>query len=101
MPNLFFRVPDNLVREWPEVFEDMWMSTMPVSYLQTLQIEFKNGRVWEINVKEQLKKSSPESLSTRLVETFREYRDTIKKVDFQLDIDRLKKDILTSTKDLL
>lgn len=101
MPNLFFRVPDNLVREWPEVFEDMWMSTMPVSYLQTLQIEFKNGRVWEINVKEQLKKSSPESLSSRLVETFKEYRDTIKKVDFQLDVDRLKKDILTSTKDLL
>ena len=101
MPNLFFRVPDNLVKEWPEVFEDMWMSTMPVTYLQILQIEFKNGRVWEINVTEQLKKSSPESLSTRLVETFREYRDTIKKVDFQLDIDRLKKDILTSTKDLL
>ena len=101
MPKVLFRVPENLVQEWPEVFEDMWISTMPVHYLHTLQIEFKDGRVWEINIKDQLEKVEAKQLSLKLVDTFREYRDTIKKVDFQLDVDRLKDDIAGLTKDLL
>ena len=101
MPKQYFKVPNNLINEWPEIFEDMWISTMPVHYLHTLQIEFVNGRVWEINVSEQLGKVEAEALSKKLLETFREYRDSIKNVDFKLDVSRLKKDISESTKDLL
>ena len=101
MPKQYFKVPSNLINEWPEIFEDMWISTMPVHYLHTLQIEFVNGRVWEINVSEQLRKVEAEALSRKLLETFREYRDSIKNVDFKLDVSRLKKDISESTKHLL
>ena len=47
MPKTLFKAPNNLVKEWPEIFEDMWISTMPVTYLHTLQIEFNNGRIWD------------------------------------------------------
>ena len=101
MPKPLFRVPENLVQEWPEIFEDMWISTMPVNYLHTLQIEFKNGRVWEINITEQLARTEAEMLSNKLLDTFKEYRDSIKKVDFKINVGKLKDDILSSTKDLL
>jgi hypothetical protein len=101
MPKSFFKVPDNLVGEWPEIFEDMWISTMPVDYLHTLQIEFTDGRVWEIDISEKMDREESKVLSERLKETFVEYRDTIKTVQFQMNINKLKKDIEFSTKNLL
>jgi hypothetical protein len=101
MPKSLFKVPSNLVNEWPEIFEDMWMSTMPLNYLHTLQIEFTNGRVWEINIKEQLAKVESEILSKKLLETFKEYQDSIKKINFHLDVVRLKDDISSLTKNIL
>jgi hypothetical protein len=101
MPKSLFKVPTNLVNEWPEIFEDMWMSTMPLNYLHTLQIEFTNGRVWEINIKEQLAKVESEILSKKLLETFKEYQDSIKKINFHMDVIRLKDDISNLTKDIL
>lgn len=101
MPKSLFKVPTNLVNEWPEIFEGMWMSTMPLNYLHTLQIEFTNGRVWEINIKEQLDKVESATLSKKLLETFKEYQDSIKKIDFQLDVIRLKDDISSLTKNIL
>jgi hypothetical protein len=101
MPKSLFKVPTNLVNEWPEIFEDMWMSTMPLNYLHTLQIEFTNGRVWEINIKEQLGKVESDILSKKLLETFKEYQDSIKKINFHMDVIRLKDDISNLTKDIL
>jgi hypothetical protein len=101
MPKPLFRPPRHLVKEWPEVFEDLYMNTMPVAYLVTVHIEFDNGRVWQIDVKEQLTDSNPDEIADRLLETMQEYKDTIKKMDFKIDIDKLKKDIGDSTKTML
>ena len=68
------------------------MNTMPVAYLVTVHIEFDNGRVWQIDIKEQLTDSNPDEIADRLIETMQEYKDTIKKMDFKIDIDKLKKD---------
>jgi hypothetical protein len=101
MPKTFFRVPENLIQEWPEVFEDLWISTMPVDYLHSLQIEFVNGRVWEINVSDKIGSSESALLSKKLKETFIEYKDTIKDVQIQLNINKLKSDVEKSTKNFL
>ena len=50
MPNPLFRPPEKLIQEWPEVFEDMYMNTMPVAYLKSVRLEFDNGRIWEIDI---------------------------------------------------
>jgi hypothetical protein len=101
MPNPLFRPPRHLVKEWPEVFEDLYMNTMPVAYLDTVHLEFADGRVWQINIKDQLKEVEADSIADKLLETLSEYKDEIKKIDFKVDIERLKKDILDSTKSIL
>ena len=101
MPNPLFRPPRHLVKEWPEVFEDLYMNTMPVAYLDTVRLEFADGRVWQINIKDQLKEAEADSIADKLLETLSEYKDEIKKIDFKVDIERLKKDIGDSTKSIL
>jgi hypothetical protein len=101
MPNPLFRPPRHLVKEWPEVFEDLYMNTMPVAYLDTIHLEFADGRVWQIDIKDQLKEEKPDTIADRLLETLSEYKDEIKKIDFKVDIERLKKDISDSTKSIL
>ena len=97
MPNPLFKPPRHLVKEWPEVFEDLYMNTMPVSYLEMVHLEFANGRIWQINVKDQLKDLESEEVSKRLLDIVQEYKDDIKKMDFKIDIERLKSDIKNST----
>lgn len=100
MPNPLFKPPRHLVKEWPEVFEDLYMNTMPIAYLETVHLEFANGRVWQVDVKDQLKELNVDDVATRLLDTLQEYRDEITKLDFKVDIERLKKDISNSTKDI-
>lgn len=97
MPNPLFKPPRHLVKEWPEVFEDLYMNTMPVAYLDLIHLEFNDGRVWEINVKTELTKNDPESIADILLNTLQEYKDEIKKIDFKVDVERLKSDIKNST----
>lgn len=100
MPKNLFKPPRHLVKEWPEVFEDLYMNTMPVAYLDNLRLEFTDGRVWEINVQDQLSDADADSIADRLLSIFQEYRDDIKKIDFKMDVEKLKIDIRKSTDSL-
>ena len=100
MPNPLFRPPRHLVKEWPEVFEDLYMNTMPVAYLDLVHLEFSDGRIWEIDIKVELTKNNPDSIADILLHTLQEYKDEIKKIDFKVDIEKLKEDIKNSTKDI-
>jgi hypothetical protein len=62
-------------------------------------LEFGNGRIWEINIKEQLANSHSDIVANKLVETFAEYKEDIKKIDFKIDVERLKKDIKDQSSD--
>lgn len=101
MPKPLYKLPNHFVKEWPEIFEDLYVNTIPVYYIEFVRLEFKNGRVWEIDVKEQLADSHAQIISDRLVETFHEYREDITKIDFRFDISRLKKDIAESSSKIL
>lgn len=73
---------------------------MPVAYLDSVRLDFTDGRVWEIDIKSELAKQSADAIADVLVHTLQEYKDEIKKIDFKVDIVRLKKDIVDSTKDI-
>ena len=98
MSKPLFKPPRHLVKEWPEVFEDLYMNTMPVVYLERIHLEFVDGRVWEIDVRTELQKQHAEDIADILLNTLQEYKDEIKKIDFKVDIEKLKKDIADSTK---
>jgi len=100
MPNPLFKPPRHLVKEWPEVFEDLYMNTMPVAYLDSVRLDFIDGRVWEIDVKNELTKQTSENIADILLNTLQEYKDEIKKIDFKVDISRLKNDIASETNKL-
>lgn len=83
------------------MFDDLYMNTMPVAYLDAMLLEFNDGRIWEINIKEHLVQDDPDSVAKKLLQTMNEYKDTIKKVDFKINIDLLKKEIQDRTNKLL
>jgi hypothetical protein len=95
-----FKPPRHLVKEWPEVFEDLYMNTMPVAYLDSVRLDFTDGRVWEIDVKNELTKQTADGIADVLISTLQEYKDEIKKIDFKVDVERLKKDIRDSSKNI-
>ncbi len=97
MPNPLFRPPRHLVKEWPEVFEDLYMNTMPVAYLDLVHLEFTDGKIWQIDVKKELESKSADIIAETLLDTLQEYKDDIKKIDFKVDVERLKLDIKNST----
>lgn len=74
---------------------------MPIAYLEYVHLEFANGRVWQIDIKTQLEEQDANTVATRLLDTMSEYRADIVKLDFKVDIERLKKDIGDSTKNIL
>ena len=58
-------------------------------------VGFVDGKEWEIDIKKT--KQSTDDVDSILEEFFTEYDDTIDKVDFRLDTERLKKDIQKRT----
>jgi hypothetical protein len=88
------------VKEWPEVFEDLYMNTMPVAYLDSVRLDSQMARVWEIDVKNELTKQTADGIADVLINTLQEYKDEIKKIDFKVDVERLKKDIRDSSKNI-
>jgi len=69
--------------------------------LDSLRIEFSDGRIWEIDVQDQLTEVEADAMADRLLSIFNEYRDDIKKIDFKMNIEKLKKDIKNETKKIL
>ena len=96
-----FKIPKHLVNEWPEVFEDMYISTMPVEYLHSIKLEFHDGRVWEIAVDDQLTSLKSQAIADRLIETLYEYADDVKKIDFKVNVEKLKTDIKKEIRKIL
>jgi hypothetical protein len=100
VPKALFKPPSYLVKEWPEVFEDLYMSTMPIEYLHSIRLEFKNGRIWEINVGDQVQKEHSQRIADKLVRALHEYAEDVKRIEFKVDVEKLKKDIKKSIKDI-
>jgi hypothetical protein len=101
VPNRLFRPPEHLIKQWPEVFEGMYMNTMPLFYLNSVQIKFKDGRVWEIDVKTQLLNLDADLVADKILDIFDEYGQEIENIDFDVDTDKLKQDISDQTKGML
>jgi hypothetical protein len=101
VPKKQFKPPEHLVSQWPEVFEDLHIDTMPVAYMNIIRLTFEDGRIWEIDVGKQLQSNDPEAVADSLIDMLEEYAPTIVDMDFDIDVQRLKQDIEKETKNLL
>lgn len=91
-------LPPEIVEHWPEVFKDLSVKVVPIEYLHSVRVFFKDGKVWEIDIEKSKQKSSEDNLEETLSDLFKQYDEFISNVDFRLDTERLKRDIQARTK---
>jgi len=92
------KLPRQVISQWPEVFGDIDVSAIPVQYLRSINVTFKDGKTWEVRMKPNKKNVSAKELEATINEMFLNYKDAIKNVDFRLDTAKVKADISNRTK---
>jgi|TARA_B100000925_G_scaffold270084_1_gene232325 hypothetical protein len=90
------RLPDDVVRYWPDVLKDIDIKTVPIDYLSSIRIEYKNGKIWEVDCN--AKRSTGADLDNSIADLFKTYGDDILHVDFRLNTPKLKRDIEKKTR---
>ena len=94
------KLPTEVVDYWPEVFVHIEIKAVPIKYISKVQVVFKDGKEWQIDLDEDKKKK--ESAEIDLEETlnlfFNEFNDVIKTVEFKLDTPSLVNDVKSHTK---
>jgi len=78
---------------WPEVFSEIQLNVLPLKYLNTVLINFKDGKTWEVKITAEARKDGWSMFEKQLSELVKNYEDTIDNVDFKLDTARVRKDI--------
>jgi len=89
------RLPEEVIQHWPEVFKDIDIHTIPVAYLSMIRIEFKEGRIWEIDCN--AKRETGDNLDDTITALFEEYGNEIVHVDFRLNTAKVKADVIKQT----
>jgi hypothetical protein len=69
--------------------------------MHSVEIEFDDGRIWSINISEQLEKNDADSVAEKLVGAFHEYQEEIQNIVFKVDVEKLKNDVMNSTNSFL
>ena len=94
-------LPKEVIDIWPEVFGEVKLNVVPLRYLHTVLVNFKDGKTWEIKVTTKTKKEGWKSFEKSLSELCKAYEERIVDIDFKLDSDRVRKDIEETTRKFL
>ena len=89
--------PNDVIEHWPEVFGEINLNVVPLRYLDSVTVKFKNGKIWEVN----LAGKDWEIFEPSLKDMLSTYESDIDNVDFKLDTERIKKDIIKHTNKFL
>jgi hypothetical protein len=93
--------PREVIEHWPEVFGEITLNVIPLRYLDSITIKFKNGKLWEINVRSKHGQDDWDTFEKSLKEMLASYEKDIDNIDFRLDTERVKKDMIKGTKRFL
>jgi hypothetical protein len=94
-------LPKDVIAHWPEVFGEVKLNVMPLRYLHTVLVNFKDGKTWEIKITANARKEGWAAFEKSLAEVCKNYEDNIDDVDFKLDTDRVRKDMEKLTQKFL
>lgn len=90
------KLSKDVIARWPEVFEEISLNVVPLKYLHSIQIKFKDRKTWTVEITSK-KDTDWESVEKNIHEIFTTYQDSIDNVDFKLDTEKIKKDIIKET----
>ncbi len=90
-------LPKEVIAVWPEILEEVSINTIPLPYLHSVIVNFKDSKSWEIKLTAKLKNEGWDSFQLSLADLLSSYEDRIDDVDFKIDAVKIKKDIEKST----
>ena len=90
------KLSKDVIAHWPEVFKDIDVHTVPLEYLLSITVKFRDGKQWVIELDDKAPKNP--DLEYGLESLFREYDDAIESIDFRLNTHKVRKDIEGRTK---
>lgn len=94
------RLPPAVINTWPEIFDEISVDVVPIEYLHSINVKFKDGKTWEIDIKKTREKPDVD-IETALEELFEHYEDAIDSIDFRLDTAKVKYDIKRRTQQFM
>ena len=95
------KLPKDVVECWPEVFGEVKLNVLPLSYLHGVIITFKDGKIWEVKITKEDHTKGWTAFESSISELYRTYENRIDNVDFRLDTEKIRKDIEKSTQRFL
>lgn len=90
------KLPPDVIDHWPEVFDEIDIDVIPIEYLDSVRVQFEDGKIWDIDVKTSRKKEDLD-IELAIEELIEQYEDVIVNIDFRLDTEKVKKDIQNRT----
>jgi hypothetical protein len=90
------KLSKDVIERWPEVFEEINLNVVPLKYLHSIQVRFKDNKVWNIEISKR-RDTDWDGVEKQIHEIFATYQDSIDNVDFKLDTEKIKKDIIKET----
>ncbi len=94
-------MPRDVIAQWPEVFNDITVDAIPLEYLDSLLIYFNDGKVWDVEVSAHVRTHQLESFEAHIQELLIENDENIERIDFRIDVEKVKKDVTKKTKQFL
>ena len=80
-----------------DIFNEIDVKAVPLEYLDSMRIIFKDGKIWLFRLKNKSKIVETEEFKESLETLIETYRENIEHIDFRLDVDKVKKDIVKKT----
>ena len=90
------KLPPDVIDHWPEVFNEIEIDVIPIEYLDSVRVQFEDGKTWDIDVKKSRDKTDLD-IENAIEDLFDTYADSIVNVDFRLDTEKVKHDIQNRT----
>jgi hypothetical protein len=90
-------LPKDIVDQWPEIFNEIDVKAVPLEYLDSMRIIFKDGKIWLFRLKNKSKITETDEFKENLETLIDTYRENIEHIDFRLDVEKVKKDVVKKT----
>lgn len=97
------KLPPEVIKHWPEIFNDVEIKAVPIEYIHSVHVHFHDGKIWEIDLDQQALRSKGDvSKVEDSLETFlAEYNDEISHVDFRLNTSKVVQDVKSRTRSFM
>jgi len=95
------QLSQHFVKQWPEVLEGIELTKMPVDYVNKVHLYLKNNITVTIDVQKTLQKASQTHTAAMLKRYITKHYKTIKFVDLEFNVTKIKKDVQGKTNKIL